>query len=1106
MGRKKKAGSGAGLRRAVIFDEDSRREYLTGFHKRKVERRKVAVEEIKRKLKEEQRKMKEERHKEYLKMLTEREEALDEADELEHLVTSQTESVSIDHPNHTVTVTTVSDLDLSGARQLGLSSSGGGGSGLEEKETLSGFTSTLPKKSGDPFLSQSWQESLAYTQLSSRAQDEHEDTSTRTDISTDTSTGTGTSATLSGDWEMTRLLDSILGLDKQDTMNYTGQRKEVQIGALQSDRPRWGQTISWGRTESQSFMKEISPQKAESSPVSQSTGDGWAKHQTESSYFSLERRKSDPTWVSSPPRASSSTLPTRSDPVRTGRHLTSSISSLDSDLPGCTRGGGEGRHALVRQEYTVLADLPKPKRISHREAFEQERSSSRTRSPGRAEVERIFGYERRKSETLEAFQALEDGLLDRLDGKTPLLAKEGQLGRRQSSPTLYREGNKRLLQQLEQPGRRGGEALHSVSPARRSERDWRSQVDSMCHMSTDKCMDRERVSPQPLNPGKHTDSNWKSQRDSLHPTNPGKSSDNSWTSRGGHLRSLSPGKHPESNWKSPKETHPVSPVTSTERKWKGAKEPLHPMSAGKRMSARHSLEEKPHLVSPGKCTERDQKGQGKSLRPVSPARKLESDWRSQAETLRSRSPTRQPERDWRSQAETLRSRSPTGRPERDWRGHAETLRSRSPTRQPEKDWRSHAETLRSRRPIGRPERDWRSHAETLRSRSPTGRPERDWRSQVETLRSRSPARQLKRDWRSQEEALCSRSQTQRSEDHWKTQEKCLCHMNPMQQLERDWRSQGECLYSVSSGHQPETKSPVSPSQWLESDMKSHEQSLDLSSEKQLENDRGKEETLLHQEACERSLAEMESLHQQVMTELQRHHQRELERLRQEKERLLAEEAAATAAAIEALKKVHKEELNRELGRTRSFQQSGSGSEALRRQHQLDVDSLKRELQVLSERYSQKCLEIGDLTEKAEEREQMLQRCQQEGKELLRQNQELQTCLSEEIQRLRTFITSQGTGDGALHNGERSSCELEVLLRVKENELQYLKKEVQCLKDELQMMQKDKRFASGKYQDVYVELNHIKLRSEREIEQLKEHLRLAMAALQEKETLRNSISE
>lgn len=35
-------------------------------------------------------------------------------------MTAKTESVQYDHPNHTVTVTTVSDLDLSGARLLGL--------------------------------------------------------------------------------------------------------------------------------------------------------------------------------------------------------------------------------------------------------------------------------------------------------------------------------------------------------------------------------------------------------------------------------------------------------------------------------------------------------------------------------------------------------------------------------------------------------------------------------------------------------------------------------------------------------------------------------------------------------------------------------------------------------------------------------------------------------------------------------------------------------------------------------------------------------------------------------------------------------------------------
>ncbi|KAM8778443.1 TRIO and F-actin-binding protein isoform 1-T1 [Rhynchonycteris naso] len=259
---------------------------------------------------------------------------------------------------------------------------------------------------------------------------------------------------------------------------------------------------------------------------------------------------------------------------------------------------------------------------------------------------------------------------------------------------------------------------------------------------------------------------------------------------------------------------------------------------------------------------------------------------------------------------------------------------------------------------------------------------------------------------------------------------------------------------------------------------------------------------ISQEAWERSLAEMESSHQQVMEELQRHHERELQRLQQEKEWLLAEETAATASAIEAMKKAYQEELSRELSKSRSLQQ---GPDGLRKQHQSDVEALKRELQVLSERYSQKCLEIGALTRQAEEREHTLRCCQQEGQDLLRHNQELHTRLSEEIDRLRGFIASQGSGSGC-GRSERSSCELEVLLRVKENELQYLKKEVHCLRDELQMMQKDKRFTSGKYQDVYVELNHIKTRSEREIEQLKEHLRLAMAALQEKEAMRNSMAE
>ncbi|XP_027729499.1 nucleolar protein 12 isoform X2 [Vombatus ursinus] len=150
MARKKKKGSDGSQGRLVLtFDEEKRRDYLTGFHKRKVERRKVALEEIRRKLKEEQRKLRDERHKEYLKMLKDREEALEEADELDQLVTSKTECVQYDHPNHTVTVTTVSDLDLSGARLLGLPPLGG-----EAETPAEEPIGALPKKSRNPFLSQ----------------------------------------------------------------------------------------------------------------------------------------------------------------------------------------------------------------------------------------------------------------------------------------------------------------------------------------------------------------------------------------------------------------------------------------------------------------------------------------------------------------------------------------------------------------------------------------------------------------------------------------------------------------------------------------------------------------------------------------------------------------------------------------------------------------------------------------------------------------------------------------------------------------------------------------------------------------------------------------
>lgn len=139
----------------VMFDDKERQDFLTGFHKRKVERRKVAVAEIRKKIKDEQIRVREERHKEYIKMLKERTDALEDADDdLEDVITNTTESVQYDHPNHTVTVTTISDIDLSGSHLLGPAASQANGESKDEEngEEESQTTSAMPRKAGNPIM------------------------------------------------------------------------------------------------------------------------------------------------------------------------------------------------------------------------------------------------------------------------------------------------------------------------------------------------------------------------------------------------------------------------------------------------------------------------------------------------------------------------------------------------------------------------------------------------------------------------------------------------------------------------------------------------------------------------------------------------------------------------------------------------------------------------------------------------------------------------------------------------------------------------------------------------------------------------------------------
>ncbi|KAM8798447.1 myosin phosphatase Rho-interacting protein isoform 4-T5 [Eudromia elegans] len=264
-----------------------------------------------------------------------------------------------------------------------------------------------------------------------------------------------------------------------------------------------------------------------------------------------------------------------------------------------------------------------------------------------------------------------------------------------------------------------------------------------------------------------------------------------------------------------------------------------------------------------------------------------------------------------------------------------------------------------------------------------------------------------------------------------------------------------------------------------------------------------------QATCERGFAAMEETHQKKIEDLQRQHQRELEKLREEKDRLLAEETAATISAIEAMKNAHREELERELEKSQRSQISSVNAdiEALRRQYLEDLQSVQRELEVLSEQYSQKCLENAHLAQALEAERQALRQCQRENQELNAHNQELNNRLAAEITRLRTLLTGEGGGEAAgspLTQG-KDAYELEVLLRVKESEIQYLKQEISSLKDELQTALRDKKYASDKYKDIYTELSIVKAKADCDISRLKEQLKAATEAQGEKSPVNTTVS-
>ncbi|XP_028824439.1 golgin subfamily B member 1 [Denticeps clupeoides] len=197
---------------------------------------------------------------------------------------------------------------------------------------------------------------------------------------------------------------------------------------------------------------------------------------------------------------------------------------------------------------------------------------------------------------------------------------------------------------------------------------------------------------------------------------------------------------------------------------------------------------------------------------------------------------------------------------------------------------------------------------------------------------------------------------------------------------------------------------------------------------------------------EQGFSSMDESHKNIIEDLQRQHQREVECLAAERERVLQEETNATIAAIEVMRKAHKEELEKiQRSQQNTF---STDSNAFHPHNDEELRSIHRELEILSEQYSQKCLENKHLSQTIQSERQSLMQARRDNKELQSQNQELNKHLEAEISLMRSCVS--GEPISKMKGWEKDLYQLQAKLLVKDVEIQYLRQEISSLKDELEI--------------------------------------------------------
>jgi chromosome segregation ATPase len=204
--------------------------------------------------------------------------------------------------------------------------------------------------------------------------------------------------------------------------------------------------------------------------------------------------------------------------------------------------------------------------------------------------------------------------------------------------------------------------------------------------------------------------------------------------------------------------------------------------------------------------------------------------------------------------------------------------------------------------------------------------------------------------------------------------------------------------------------------------------------------RYKEEIKQLRALCEKGLIAMENSHRRIITEMEDKHRQELENLRIEKEQALSEETQATLAALDAMRKAHEHEVQKEIAKFKQEflkqMQAREDIGILHKEHDLifreEMEEIKQEILSLSSKYSSKCVESAALEEKVGTLTKQISQAQQHILQLDARNKQLRAHL-------------------LLETSDSGISESSQIIRGRENEIAEQREEIVRLQQQLKVI-------------------------------------------------------